>query len=426
MLQQVLAGDDDALESVLPRLLGRVESESSPYRAERLAILHLLQGQIFFRRKRYHDAVAAYNQMESILPVGRGVLREKLATSLGDIASALTWPHLREPSYTKEAEQFCIKILDWYPERHAIRNLLGTILFSGGRVAEALAAFRAAIALDENASYQVNEAVCLENMQRYEEAFDTLTRAAALAPNSAEPLFFLGRLNRRLKRHEDARNCLLKATELDPSFVIAFEMLGQVNFYLKNYDDARWAFRQALQLDPRHIGALNGLGSVALEEERYDEARERFTEVSRLYPRLATPHHGLGWVAYEEQRFDEARNCFQRACELDPDLAGPYNGLGWVAYEQQDYDTAKDFFAKAMRLNPRLASPQHGLAWLAFAHGHRDEAKRLYALVMELEPRYPDPADAEINSDDLSALLRTVLPWPTRHRVSGTKGLVTR
>jgi tetratricopeptide (TPR) repeat protein len=99
-------------------------------------------------------------------------------------------------------------------------------------------------------------------------------RALQISPHSPVILNKLGRVFIQLNRLEDARDSLKKALDIDPDSANTYVQLGRVHHAEKNYRAAESALEEALQINPFNpmIYRLLGESYAALGETRKAQA----------------------------------------------------------------------------------------------------------------------------------------------------------
>ena len=158
------------------------------------------------------------------------------------------------------------------------------------RYPEALAAYRAAVAVDPGlASAHAGVGVALFQLQRYEEALPVLAHAFALRPDAP----YAGRLQR---------------------------LMGWAALQLGHPEPAAAHFEHALQLDAEDVVSLDVLAQVRFGQQRYQLALELYRRLLAITPDNAQVHANIGVALYRLGRNDAAVRSLQRALALDPAL----------------------------------------------------------------------------------------------------------
>ena len=118
--------------------------------------------------------------------------------------------------------------------------------------------------------------------------------------------------------YAQARDSLLRAVALAPTSANAHFHLARAHTRLQAFALAEAASRAALALDANHAGAAHSLGALLAQRGDVAEAEPWLRQAAALMPRGAQIRRDLGAVLVFLGRFDEARNELMLALELDP------------------------------------------------------------------------------------------------------------
>jgi Tfp pilus assembly protein PilF len=151
------------------------------------------------------------------------------------------------------AERETLRALELDPNLAEARNNLGLVYLAQGRVTDAAAQFRKAIA---NLSYPTPE-IAYYNLGKadyrlgdYAAAADAYERSLAILPGNQEGRFELGMSYARLGRLQEAEKSLTMALALRKDSVRTRYELGMVLFKLGRKGEAVEQFRAVIALDP--------------------------------------------------------------------------------------------------------------------------------------------------------------------------------
>jgi Tfp pilus assembly protein PilF len=184
-----------------------------------------------------------------------------------DTTNKDAWYYLGRAYYTKarlaEARKAFLTVLDLEPREVRAENNLGLILETEGRPAEAMDAYRKAIAWQENNSHPseqpyVNLGNLLMEQGQSEEAIASLEKAAALAPENAFCRMKLGVYYFKVNQLERAQRELEAATRLDPNSATAHYQLGRLYKEMRQTDRAQAEFARTAELQSRAAGSTAG------------------------------------------------------------------------------------------------------------------------------------------------------------------------
>jgi Flp pilus assembly protein TadD len=194
---------------------------------------------------------------------------------------------------------------------------LGTALKDKGRVDEAIAEHRQAIALDPKYALAHNNlGVALQAKGRLGEAIAEYRQAIALDPRYAPAHNNLGVALQAKGRLGEAIAECQKAIALDPRYAPAHNNLGVALAAKGRLGEAIAEYRKAIDLDPRLAPAHFNLGNALGAKGRVDEAIAEYHKAIDLDPKYAKPHGALGHALLQQGRFAEARAATRRALNL--------------------------------------------------------------------------------------------------------------
>lgn len=230
----------------------------------------------------------------------------------------------------------------------------GAVLQQQGRLAEAEACYRQAVALRPGPGH------------------------ARLCADLGVVLCLLGRL-------DEACTWLERAVGLEPTLAGAHHNLGNALFNLGRLDEAAASYRAAVAHQPGFADAWNNLGLVLLKRRSLDEARDCFERAIALRPAYAEALCGMGEVREAQGCLDAARACFERALAADPGCRNGARLLALVRWSQGGLDEATALLEDLARREPCYVDALKNLG-NAYVAGHRfAEAEACFARALALQ-----------------------------------------
>jgi tetratricopeptide (TPR) repeat protein len=211
--------------------------------------------------------------------------------------------------------------------------LLGAIEFVGGRMNQAVQAFRRSESitpLDDHDRFTL--AMALVNLGDVKGSRAELTRLNQSHPDQSIYLYWLARLDYGQRLYDEAVEKLNRVVRLDPDSVRGYDNLGLSFDMMGLTDEAQSAFAKAVILN-RKLPAPSpwpphNLGYLKLRLQQYAEAEENLREALKYDPRFALAHYHLGRVLENEGKDDAAIDEYKAAAALDAKLAEPLYSLG--------------------------------------------------------------------------------------------------
>jgi tetratricopeptide (TPR) repeat protein len=287
-----------------------------------------------------------------------------------------------------------------------------------GRYKEALEAYREALKAESKADAWFNAGLCSYYLNRYAEAIELLSQAAALSPDNKDALYTLGlsyhalgnfneavklyrrtlelspdmahaRMNLALSLHAsqqyaEAAEVYGKITESQPSNAEAWYNMGSACEALGKTDDALAAYAKATEVAPDRTAAWLGLGHVQMSLEQYADAIVSFTNVINTSQDNADAWSTLALALYYIGRFQEAIDAYTKALAIMPDDAMAWGSLGLTYYTMGDYLKAVEASEKAIAIKPDELWIQVNCALAAVLTLNMDRAKAAFDAVMSL------------------------------------------
>jgi tetratricopeptide (TPR) repeat protein len=223
-----------------------------------------------------------------------------------------------------------------------------------------------------------NRGRVLFDLGRNEEARPDLETATRLAPEMAEPYYFLAMIEKQAGRYNRAVTLLQNLVKLQPRKATSWYLLGQCLAYDSQTQEAIVAWRQAIAIDPDYTQALWNLAQALKRTDPGEAARltARYSEVQKK--RLIVDQAGtLGnnaLAAGAAHDWPEAVREFQKAievcgeCAIKADL---HKKLGITDCEMGDIDNGEKELRLAQALKPGDPDIERVLTRIAIARAKR-------------------------------------------------------
>ena len=214
-----------------------------------------------------------------------------------------------------------------------LHALLGALEFVGGRMLQAVQAFRQSDALrplDDQDRFTL--AMALVDLGDIRASRTELLHLNESHPNQPIYLYWLARLDYGQRLYDDAVNKLKRVIRMDPDSVRGYDNLGLSYDMMGLTEEAQSAFAKAVELNrnlptPSPWPAHN-LGYLQLRLLQFHEAEENLRESLRYDPKLALAHYHLARVLEKLEKNEVAIEEYKAAAALDAKLAEPLYSLG--------------------------------------------------------------------------------------------------
>ena len=321
---------------------------------------------------------------------------------------------------------------DWTDaEQHANRAV---DLLESGRLAEAEAALRHALAIDaDQPEWHHQLGMILEMGGRDVEAIESFDRAAAASPEASDHVAAAATACMRLGDHHRGEERLVTLTRLRPDDEDVWSRLIEVQATQGRHDEAETTFYLAeMSLDRTSAACLVSLAESLLERRSLDKAIWCLEEAIRLEPARLQAHQCLAemkasmghsqeamktyrWLLQQppvdvsvalsyaelllvEDRVDEACGVLRQVLEQDPVNAEAHYQLGLLAMSQGQFQQSALAFQLVRRLDRNHRECDRSLAESLLRLGQIGDARRLLSLAAQ---RLRDSGDTDENDASL-------------------------
>ncbi len=221
------------------------------------------------------------------------------------------------------------------PRNAEIRNNLGALLKSQGRVKEAIRQFRDALKIDPDYTQAViNLGGTLFREGEAEEAEDLFRRAFVLEPENPDVATDLAVILQHNNQAEEAEGLFAGALAAQPDNVPALINLASLHFQNANYAEGEAIAREAIRLMPGHHAAHNNLGNNLLGQHKYAEAEAAFLKARSLLPNGSEAAGNLGHLKLRTGQPEEAEGFYRQALEVAKDSPRHKFGLSLAVFAQ--------------------------------------------------------------------------------------------
>ena len=339
------------------------------------------QGRDFTLRKKYTEAIAAYEQALQIFPK---------ETEIYDIIKELqTKKNIADNYNAKITEADALYEDQSYKDAKSAYQAALTVIpddsYALGMIArideivnspEYLKIQNDKAKLDNDFAGFMNKGENAEGVKKYELALSYYVKALELKPNNAEALAKKKNAEDMIlyleqQRKEQERLAAIEAEKQRKAQIQTLIATGNQQIADKKYAEAEQSFNQVLAIDPNNATATEKLGVIAgFYEEIQRQKQENYNRAM-----------SEGSYAMDSRNFAEAINQFNIALTYKPGdeaatkqltlaqqnenmrlaaLENEYNGYitkGDAQLQTKNYDKAIEFYTKAMQVNPSNPYP---------------------------------------------------------------------
>jgi tetratricopeptide (TPR) repeat protein len=288
------------------------------------------------------------------------------------------------------------------PDASAESISRGNALLAQGKLPEALAAYRLAIAArPDNALAHLNTGYALQELARHGEAVASLERAAALDPAMTDAHYLLGKSLFAQGGFDRAAASFMTALQANASFAHAHADLARTQEQLGQPGAAAQSYERALACDAAFLPVVGlELARLHVDLQEWDAALAMLDRLDPAAPRWLMLRgialDGLG-------RREEALDVLGQALQVDPAEPRALHARGNVLFVIQRYQAAVADYEGVLAVQPEVVE---ALSNCGAAYERLGERHKAIALIERALHLRPDDASATHN---LSACLLELL-----------------
>ena len=232
-------------------------------------------------------------------------------------------------------------------------HLLAAVQFRSGHLAEALASYDAALAINPHfADALNNRANTLKALKRFEEALAGYDSALTIRPDFVEAFNNRGNVLMEMKRFEEALASYDGALAVRPDYAVVLNNRGSALNALRRFDEAVVSYDKALAIRPNFVEALTNRGNALRELTRFDEALAAYDGALALRPGSAETLLNRGIALAALKRFEEALASCQQSLALRPGDAATLTTQGVVLRKLGRFEEAVASYDEALASRP--------------------------------------------------------------------------
>jgi protein O-GlcNAc transferase len=298
---------------------------------------------------------------------------------------------LKQQGRLEEAIAACRQAIAIKPDYAEAHFNLGNALYDQGKLEEAVTAYRQAIAIKPDYfESHYNLGNVLHGRGKLEEAVNAYRRAIAVKPDYAMAHSNLGNALYGQGKLEEAVTAYRRAIAIKPDYAMAHSNLGNALRDQGKLEEAVTACRRAIGLKPDFAGAHSNLGIALSDQGKLEEAVTACRQAIGLKPDFAEAHSNLGVALKNQGKLEEAITAYRRAIAIKPDVAGVHSNLGIALSDQGKLEEAIAACRQAIGLKPDYAEAHSNLGNALSDQGKLDEAITAYRQAIGIKPDYAE------------------------------------
>lgn len=220
----------------------------------------------------------------------------------------------------------------------------------------------------------VNQVIQMMQAGHFKMAADQARLLQLLAPREALLFNILGMCLVNLNAFQDAVNSFTRATKINPNYAEAYANLGAALVQLGLFEKADPHLSKARKLNDKMPEVHHNLAVVRRSQGRHDEALEAAERALTLVPDYPNALNTKGTILRDVNRFEEALAAFEAGLALEPTNSDLQINHGFAVASMGDVKKAIDLLEKALPTASNTAEIDHRLGVLHSELGQTEEA----------------------------------------------------
>lgn len=261
-----------------------------------------------------------------------------------------------------------------------------------GKTNDAIAVFRAGVALAKSAGFQgaepyLNLGSMLLNNSRAAEAIPYLVEATRLDEQSAQAHRELGKAYLQLHRLENARREIGRAAQLDPQDAPTHFLLAEA--------DRKLGLRAAAKGETEKYAALSAGGSPGeplskarslVEAGKFAAAAQIADRYLATHPNSADAHYLRGYIFFKQQKPKQSLAEYTEGAKYRTPSAANLEAVAADYVLLQDYVDADKWFTKSVDWDPTNFQTLYYLGRTKYNENRFEEAVLVFERCLKLQP----------------------------------------
>ncbi len=253
----------------------------------------------------------------------------------------------------RRAREICETVISDHPEHPGALGMLAIVSAAVGDRVTAIEYMRRAIAVvpgDARLHYDLGNLLLAEN--ELQEAVVAFEAAVACDQNYADAWSNLGIALQTSGDIQAASQAFERALTVDPEHSGARMNRALALFQEGRFEDADHAFERLLAQQPDNIAVLTARAGTLKELERLDESFEHYRRALALNPADASIWNNFGIALQAGNRIDEAHAAYQKALEIAPAHTLAIANLATLLEKTHRLDEAEQIVRQGLEATP--------------------------------------------------------------------------
>jgi tetratricopeptide (TPR) repeat protein len=273
------------------------------------------------------------------------------------------------------------------PTSATLYEKLGNLYRSGGKGAEAIAAYKEAAHLNStNYEVYLNLGILLEKRSLLDEAVVAYKQALRIKPDNADAHLRLADLSNSRGLYQEAVTHYAEFLKLKPDSPDIQLKLARIFANKKENGLAIDAYSAFLKHSPDNVEANREIAALYRSKGANDKAAEHYAKVLAKQKDDMDTRNALVSIYVKNKQYDEITVLLKGTAELFPDDPNNHYKLGLIYEFKKDYENAIGSYKKAIEVKADHARSLNALGRIYMKTGRITEAKEMLEAAKKADP----------------------------------------
>lgn len=253
----------------------------------------------------------------------------------------------------------------------------------------------------------LSDALQLQQDQKFAEAETIYWELLQNGATDTAIHLHLAECQAQLQKFQEAINTVESGLKINPKEAALLAFISQLYWSIGQKEKAIAHYEQVISLHPEQNDALFNMASMYYDVKRKDATIQTFKKILEIDPSLFQVHFNIGMTLAEDASYEEAIISFREGLKAEPNNSFGNRQLGMALHVSGEVTQALEYYKVALDNATNDHERTESLTLQANAHrdlGDMEAAKTLYEKALIIEPKN------EVAAANLKMIAKKTIP----------------